>query len=324
MTENRQSLKRPRITGEQVQEMMRMRRQGESIKVIAQAIGCHRQTVRTYLREKHGDILAEEARKEVLTGELLGHFRELVNFAQVGLKHRLDASPLKQVRKIAAARQPESISLDGLLGLPSIGPPTFMHNEWARIYHPSAKDDYLMKSLREHTKESTVWTYWDEWRRKLAEYETRSRDYYEWLKDNVEIDLYDIIDVNQARLVQMWLFGSILRITSGGGAEWLQIKGQTLLSTETKATTTTGEEYSLILAQTKDESGRKYLQEYMFDILNKAHDNPQYSELQHFTAQTMLKESQIELRHIARNMDTALASIELMRAFPGRCSLCPV
>ena len=324
MVKNRQSLKRPRITGEQVQEMMRMRRQGESIKVIAQAIGCHRQTVRTYLKEKRGDILAEEARKEVLTGELLGHFRELINFAQVGLKDRLDASPLKQERKVPTRRQPGAISFEGLLGIPSIGPPVFMHNEWIRMYRPSAKDDYLIKSLREHTKESMVWTYWDEWWRKLAEYETMSRDFFEWLEDNVETDLYDRIDVSQAKLVQMWLFGSILRITSDGGAEWLQIKGQTLLSTETKATTTTGDEAFLILAQTKDESSRKYLQEYLFDILHQAHDKPQYSELQKITTQTMLKEPQLELRRVARNIDTALAGIELMRAFPGRCSLCPV
>ncbi|MBA7466788.1 hypothetical protein ES707_01980 [subsurface metagenome] len=324
MTENRQSLKRPRITGEQIQEMMRMRRRGESIKAIAQAIGCHRQTVRTYLKEKRGDILAEEARKEVLTGELLGHFQELVSFAQVGLKRRLDASPPKQERKVLTRRQAGAISFEGLLGIPSIGSPVFMHNEWIRMYRPSAKDDYLIKSLREHTKESMVWTYWDEWRRRLAEYETISRDYFEWLEDNVETDLYDRIDVSQTKLVQMWLFGSILRITSGGGAEWLQIKGQTLLSTETKATTTTGNEAFLILAQTKDNSGRKYLQEYLFDILHQAHDKPQYSELQQITTQTMLKEPQLELRRVARNIDTALAGIELMRAFPGRCSLCPV
>ena len=324
MAENRQSLKRLRITGEQVQEMMRMRRRGESIKAIAQAIGCHRQTVRTYLKEKHGDILAEEARKEVLKGELLSHFQELVSFAQVGIKRRLDASPLKQERKVLTRRQPGAISFEGLLGLPSIGPPIFMHNEWVRMYHPSAKDDYLMKSLREHTRESMVWKYWDEWWRKLADYETVSRDFFEWLENNVETDLYDLIEVSQIRLVQIWLFGSILRETSGGGAEWLQIRGQTVLSTETKAITATGEEASLILAQAADESGSKHLQRYLPDILQQAHDKHQYSELRHLTTQTRLKETQLELRRIARNIDTALASIELMRAFPGRCSLCPV
>lgn len=322
MAKTRQSLKRPRITGEQVQEMMRMRRQGESIEAIAQAIGCHRQTVRTYLKEKHGDILAEEARKEALKGELLSHFQELVSFAQVGLKRRLDASPLKQERKIVTGRQPGPISLDGLLGLPSIGPAPFMRNEWVRMYRPSAKDDYLMKSLREHTKESMVWTYWDEWWRKLAGYETMSREYFEWLEDNVETDLYDIIDVNQIRLVQMWLFGNILHVTSGSDAERLEVIGQDLQSPESK--TTRGEEVSLVLAQTTDESASKHLQQYLTDILQQAQHKPQYSELRNFTTQTRLKETQLELRRIARNMDTALAGIELMRAFPGRCSLCPV
>ncbi len=322
MTENRQSLKRPRITGEQVQEMMRMRRRGESIQSIAQAIGCHRQTVRTYLKEKHGDILAGEARKEVLTGELLGHFRELVNFAQVGLKRRLDASPVKQERKIVTERQPGPISLEGLLGIPSIVPAPLMRNEWVRMYHPSAKDNHLMKSLREHTKESMVWAYWDEWWQKLAGYETMSREYFEWLEDNVETDLYDIIDVNQIRLVQMWLFGNILHVTSGSDVERLEVIGQDLQSPESK--TTRGEEVSLVLAQTKSESDSKRLQQYLTDILQQAQNKSQYNELRNFTTQTMLKETQLELRRIARNMDTALASIELMRAFPGRCSLCPV
>ena len=322
MVKNRQSLKRPRITGEQIQEMMRMRRRGESIKAIAQAIGCHRQTVRTYLKEKHGDILAAETRKEVLTGELLGHFRELVSFAQVGLKRRWDESPSKQEGKIVTGRQPGAISLNGLLGLPSIGPAPFMRNEWVRMYRPSAKDDYLMKSLREHTKESMLWTYWDEWWRKLAGYETASRDFFEWLEDNVETDLYDIIDVNQIRLVQMWLFGNILHVTSGSDIERLEIIGKDLLSPESK--TTRGEEVSLVLAQTKDESASKHLQRYLIDILQQAQHKPQYSELRNFTTQTRLKEAQLELRRIARSIDTALVSIELMRAFPGQCNLCPV
>jgi len=236
----------------------------------------------------------------------------------------LDASPLKQERIIVTGSPPRPISLEGLLGLPSKGPSPFMHREWARMYRPSAKDDYLMKSLREHTKESMVWTYWDEWWRKLADYETMSRDFFEWLENSVEIDLWNLINVSQIRFVQIWLFGNILRVTSGSDAERLEISGQNLLSSETKARTTTGKEAFLILAQTKDESGSKQLQQYLSDILQQAHHKPQYSELQHFTTQTKLKETQLELRRIARNIDTALASIELMRAFPGQCNLCPV
>ena len=67
---------------------MRMRRQGESIKTIAQDVGCHRQTVRMHLKEKRGETLADESRKQVLIVELRNHFQELVDFAAVGLKWR--------------------------------------------------------------------------------------------------------------------------------------------------------------------------------------------------------------------------------------------
>jgi len=51
------SPKRKRLSEEQVQEMLRMRRQGQSVKAIAEAIGCHRQTVRLHLRKGRGIFL---------------------------------------------------------------------------------------------------------------------------------------------------------------------------------------------------------------------------------------------------------------------------
>lgn len=325
MAKRRPSLKRPRITEEQVREMMRMRRQGESIKAIAQAIRCHRQTVRTYLKEKRGDILANEARKEVLKEELLGHFQELVGFVQVGLKSRLDASPEEQGKRIPkGVREPGPVFLEGVLGLPCLGSSTFMSNEWVRMYNPSPKDDYLMQSLMEHTKDLPAWTYWENWRKQVAGYEASSREIFDWLESKMETDLFDVIDLRQIRHMRLWLFGNILRRTSNTEAEELEIEGDQLVSSGVVARLPGETEVHLIVAQATNEVRSKALHKYLSDMLPQAQEKPQWSRLQSSTTELRLKEKQLELRRIAKEIDAALIGIELMRAFPGRCSLCPV
>jgi len=72
---------RSRITEAQISEMIRLHRLGKSISAIAQATGCHRQTVRVYLRERRSDILADEVRKALLVDELRKHLDEVTRFA---------------------------------------------------------------------------------------------------------------------------------------------------------------------------------------------------------------------------------------------------
>jgi len=42
------------------------------------------------------------------------------------------------------------------------------------------------------------------------------------------------------------------------------------------------------------------------------------------TEQLKQQEIQLEFRRLAKDIDYVLAGIELMNAFPGHCSLCPV
>ena len=72
---------RPRITDEQIGEMIRLCRQGKSISAIARATGCHRQTVRAYLKERQADILADEVRKQLLIDAVQKHLDDLTQFA---------------------------------------------------------------------------------------------------------------------------------------------------------------------------------------------------------------------------------------------------
>lgn len=69
------------LTDQQISEIKRLRRQGKSILAIAKATGCHRQTVRVYLKELKTDILADEVRKELLTDELRRHVDAVIGFA---------------------------------------------------------------------------------------------------------------------------------------------------------------------------------------------------------------------------------------------------
>lgn len=324
-TTERYSAKKARITDEQLTEMKRLSREGKSISAIARAIGCHRQTVRMHLREKHGDIVADEVRRQVLTQELRNHFQQLVKFAQVDLKLRLDASlPEHERPKLGEARAHGPIFIGGMLGLPYPGGTMYMSKEWMRMYRPSPRESHLLQSLREHAKESSVWVHWDSWRRKVADYETASGQLLGWLEDRTEADLFEKIGPTGIELVRCWLFGNVLRRASGVEVEGLEITEQGLVSSKGISSLVGGMEAHLIVAKTADEAGSRALRDYLSGILGEAQQNPGWTILRSATAELKRKESQLELRRIAKEIDYALVSIELMHAFPGRCPLCPI
>jgi len=148
---------KPRITGEQISEMIRLRRQGKSISAIAQATGCHRQTIRAYLKERQADILADEVRKQVLTDELQKHLDDLTQFA-VSFKSYLTllSSPTED-RDAAAVFKP-------LLGehLPQ-GLDADSQKARREQRQMGRRNWMLLKSLREHTREKGWWQAFEEW-----------------------------------------------------------------------------------------------------------------------------------------------------------------
>lgn len=307
--------KKARLTDEQVTEMIRLKREGKSISAIARIIGCHRQTVRMHLREKHGDIVAEEARKQVLIEELRGHFQELTNGVPVSLKWRLDASRSESSYPTGfqVLRLPGPISLAGRLGLPGPGLTKYTVYEWGRMYSPLPKVKHLTQALREHTKDSDLWVHWDSWRKEVADYETLSWQLSLWVIDKTEPERWQKIDPEYMDSVRRWLFGNILLKTSGADYERLEDKGEDLI-------TPAGE----VVAPVSDSASRQVLREYLDGILKEAEQQPQWSALESATAQLKKGEKQKKLKDIIGKIDSALDGIELMRAFPGHCHLCPV
>jgi len=310
--------KKARLTDEQVTEMMRLKREGKSISAIARIIGCHRQTVRMHLREKHGDIVAEEARKQVLIEELRGHFQELANLATARLKVCLDASPSEGSESGYPTtglfvRLLVPISLAGRLGLPGPGSAIYTVYEWGRMYDLPSRDKHLIQALREHTKDSDLWVHWDSWQKEVADYETPSRQLLLWVVDKTEPERWQRIDPEYMYSVRRWLSGNILLKTSGAEKERLEGRGRDLI-------TPAGE----VVARAADSASRQALQEYLDGILKEAEQQPQWSELESATAQLREVEKQKKLKDIADKISSALDGIELMRAFPGHCHLCPV
>lgn len=152
------SPKRKRLSEEQLQEMLRMRRQGQSIKTIAEAIGCHRQTVRLHLQERQGEILAGEVRKQVLTDEVQKHLDDLTQFA-VSFKSYLTipSSPTED-RDAATVFKP-------LLGEDL---PQGVHSDSQKARREqrqiNRRNKMLLMSLREHTRDRGWWVAYEEWR----------------------------------------------------------------------------------------------------------------------------------------------------------------
>ncbi|MBA7529091.1 hypothetical protein ES705_21283 [subsurface metagenome] len=306
-----------RVTDEQVGEMLRLKREGKTDAAIAKFLGIHRQTVGRYLKRKRNDILADEARKQVLIDELRGHFQELANFVPT-LRVHLDASPSEGSAHSYPttglfARLPVPISSAGRLGLPGLGSAKHTVYEWGRMYNLLPRDKHLIQALREHTNDSDLWVHWDSWRKEVTDYETLSWQFLLWVNDKIERERWQKVDPEYMDSVKGWLYGNILLKTSGAAHE-------KLVGCEQDLITPAGD----LVARAEDSANRQALEEYLDGILEEAEQQLQWSQLESATAQLGEGEKQKKLKDIADKIGPALEGIELMRAFPGHCHLCPV
>ncbi|MBA7669988.1 hypothetical protein ES703_78129 [subsurface metagenome] len=90
------------VTEGEIEEMIRMRRQGYSIEAIAESTGRHRHTVRTHLEERHAHGLADDARREVMIQELRRHLDELSQFGASLVEHLTVPNSPHEIRDAVA------------------------------------------------------------------------------------------------------------------------------------------------------------------------------------------------------------------------------
>jgi len=181
------------------------------------------------------------------------------------------------------------------------------------MYNLLPRDKHLIQALREHTKDSDLWVHWDSWRREVADYETLSWQLLLWVNDKIEPERWQKIDPEYMDSVKSWLYGNILLKMSGADYEKLEGRERDLI-------TPAGE----VVARAADSASRRALQEYLDGILKEAEQQPQRGALESAIAQLKEGENQKKLKDIADKISSALDGIELMRAFPGHCHLCPV
>lgn len=314
-TKKTKMTKRPRVTSEQLMEMKKMDRAGYSLSAIARELGFHRQTVKLHLTEQKGDTISDEARGKILGESYKRHFENLTDNAQTPMKSMLDASPPEHEKQKTGGRHKGPISLSGLLGIPHRGGADYMSDEWIRMYHPPSRDEHLLRALREHTSNFQVWEPRDQWRKIVAEYETAGQAIVQHIETKLEYDLYGQIDPAKVDSIGRWLFGNILRLSINLEPEGIDSFRKSIF--DHGATVLRDEEADA------DESRALYNQ-LMNSIVAEIKGMLEFETLKSSASELMSKEAQIQLRHVAKDIDRELAAIELMHALPGRCHLCPV
>lgn len=307
MAKRKAPRQRARITEEQVHEMMRLQRQGETIQGIAKALGCHRQTVRMYLKQKQGDILRDEARKQMMIEAIRDHFKELADFAGKDLKQKFEASHAEGSGRRAMK------ALPGLLGLPGIGSPLYMVTEWTRMHEPTSRERHLTDSLREHSGDSPFWDCWKRWQNAVGLYWRTSIDVRDWLiaKTEKRMELMLSVAAESLELIQRWLFGNVLRLAAGESYEKLKVVKRKDHDDWVSDGT--------VIARVEEGRG---LFACLQAILGEARDLSLLAELR--STMKELEDSQPALRKLAKEAVYELEALGMKHGFPGRCRLCPI
>jgi len=148
---------RPRITDQQISDMMRLRRQGKSLSAIARALKCNRQTVRVYLKERQADVLVDEIKKQLLTDEQQKHLDDLTQFAASLVSHLTIPDSPTENRDVVAV-------LDTLLpkDLPQ-GLDSASREARRKQRQTERRNKMLFESLRQHTGGKGWWQAFEEW-----------------------------------------------------------------------------------------------------------------------------------------------------------------
>jgi len=305
-----------KLSSEQLTEIRKLNREGHSLSEIARRVGCHRQTVRMYLTEHKGDIISEEVRRGFLTETYRDHNTDLHQFTQKELKALLDASPPNlERRETGEKRDKGPIYLGGVLGVPNISDAEYMCTEWIRLYQPPMSTRHLTRALREHTPNSQLWEYWDEWRTMVADYETAGNTILQYIESKIEADLYEAIKPDKVERVRTWLFGNVLRLSVDQEHEDLGAFRRYVYDPKGAI---------LIRDEKADADGSASLYRQLQILLSEIQALPEFQILKSASAGLRGKGKQLELKRIAKEIDWELSALELMRGFPGRCNLCPI
>jgi len=303
-----------RISEEMISQILRERRQGKSVNAIAQSLGVHRQTVRFYLKEKQDDILRDEVRKEVLATALRDHFNELADFAGKELKEKVRASYPEGTSAVQTALELSG----GLVGMPAVGSPFYVANEWERMYVESSRAKHLTTALREHAADSPLWAYWDKWQRNVSDYKLQS------LRLRVVVLLLPDAEPPAALkaapeyipVLHKWLLGELV-LRASGALHGKEVNAE-IVGRSAKAPY---EQLILDGVAIRVEDGKALL-DYLVERLETLEKLELAESLK--SAALAMRNWQSTLTVIANEICSELDALALKRAFSGRCHLCPV
>lgn len=303
---SRKARKRSRITREMEQEMIRLRGQRKSITDIAESLGIHRQTVRTHLKERKDVILADEAKKQVLVEALREHFKDLSDVLEKGVKKRLAPSIQRDYEMNVIG-----ISTREILAAPIGKWVPALAGEWKRMYEWSSREAHLLNALREHTRDSSLWYWWDKWQKEVKPYRDAGWKLRSLLL-GMSVSCLGFEPSGYLRDTHEWSLGCGLLGTSGEPYEEENV-------------TVKFEHGNIILGHSGIKfKGDEARYSCLARILEEVKNLPEWSQLESETAKLKEKDKQVELWEIHSRINSELEILVLKRAFPGRCHLCPI
>lgn len=306
------------LTRDEKARVLQLKQAGHNISRIASELHRNRQTIAKFFHEQDtGNELEARVREQFLTEALKEHFRDLTQ--QIGLlKLRFYPSQPTNIYRLGPSRVYLSDPQEGTLGLPAPGHPVFVSNEWYRMYgDPDTKSRHLVECLRGvHAKDSPFWKLQQQWERITQPYAEAVMAALTWVSSTAENDAFQQESVKLKDNFYRVLVGHTLLMANGEPG--IREKDVVIGSSESQLAILCRD---IAIASARERGTLEGVRATFLHLCSTIQEQQWWPTL--IESIQKIRAEQPTLWILYRQIEEELDWLNLRRAFPGRCKLCP-